>query len=45
MGEFCVEHEQQRQPLGRRHFQRLLSATAVVAVASVGAILTRTYWR
>jgi len=44
MGEFCIEHEQ-LEPSARRRFQRLASATAVVAIASVCAVITRTHWR
>jgi hypothetical protein len=46
MGEFCILHEQQQKPLTRRRrLQHLASVTAVVAVASIGAVVTRAYWR
>jgi hypothetical protein len=45
MGEFCIDHEQRRPLTRRRRLQQLASVTAVVAVASIGAVLTRAYWR
>jgi hypothetical protein len=45
MGEFCVHHEQQHERLAQRRFQRLVSATAVAVLASLGAVITRAYWR
>jgi hypothetical protein len=45
MGEFCVQHEQQQKCLRRRRVQRPLSATVVVSLAFVGALVARGYLR
>lgn len=45
MGEFCVQHEQQQKSLRQRRVQRLLSATMVASLASVGALVARGYLR